>query len=136
MAGGELRPTDLLATNMDMGCVAEGVETEQTAELLEQLGVRDLQGYLIARPMPVTAVPAWLASWTESGSATSRGDPPDLKASSTADLGKISGPDHLIPAEVVEKMRPGSSLNAAATRALTGDLSKNEEAESRKVREF
>jgi len=54
-----------LAGNMDMACVAEGVETEDTAALLEQLGVRDLQGYLIARPMPVSAVPAWLASWTQ-----------------------------------------------------------------------
>jgi EAL domain-containing protein (putative c-di-GMP-specific phosphodiesterase class I) len=33
--------------------------------LLEQLGVRDLQGYLIARPMPLSAVPVWLASWTQ-----------------------------------------------------------------------
>jgi EAL domain-containing protein (putative c-di-GMP-specific phosphodiesterase class I)/ActR/RegA family two-component response regulator len=37
-----------LAANMDMACVAEGVETEAIADLLEQLGVRDLQGYLIA----------------------------------------------------------------------------------------
>jgi len=54
-----------LAANMDMACVAEGVETEDTAALLEQLGVHDLQGYLIARPMPLSAVPAWLASWTQ-----------------------------------------------------------------------
>ncbi len=54
-----------LAANMDMACIAEGVETEETAALLEQLGVHDLQGYLIARPMPVAAVPAWLASWTQ-----------------------------------------------------------------------
>ncbi len=55
-----------LATNMDMACIAEGVETEETAKLLEELGVQDLQGYLIARPMPVEAVPAWLAIWTGS----------------------------------------------------------------------
>ena len=54
-----------LAANMDMACVAEGVETEETADLLEHLGVRDLQGYLIARPMPVAAVPTWLASWLQ-----------------------------------------------------------------------
>ena len=53
---------------MEMGCVAEGVETEETAELLEHLGVRHLQGHLIARPMPVEAVPAWLGIWTSSGS--------------------------------------------------------------------
>jgi EAL domain-containing protein (putative c-di-GMP-specific phosphodiesterase class I) len=54
-----------LATNMEMACVAEGVETEEIAALLEQLGVRDLQGYLMAQPMAVAAVPAWLASWTQ-----------------------------------------------------------------------
>ncbi len=51
-----------LATNMEMGCVAEGVETAETADLLEQLGVCDLQGFFIARPMPVEAVPAWLTA--------------------------------------------------------------------------
>jgi EAL domain-containing protein (putative c-di-GMP-specific phosphodiesterase class I) len=52
-----------LAANMDLGCVAEGVETEDTAVFLEQLGACDLQGYLIARPMAVEAIPAWLALW-------------------------------------------------------------------------
>ena len=61
-----------LAANMDMACVAEGVETEETADLLEQLGVRDLQGYLIARPMPVAAIPTWLAIWMQGGSVTPR----------------------------------------------------------------
>ena len=55
-----------LANNMEMGCVAEGVETEETAVLLEQLGANHLQGYLIARPMLIEEVPAWLASWTGS----------------------------------------------------------------------
>jgi EAL domain-containing protein (putative c-di-GMP-specific phosphodiesterase class I)/FixJ family two-component response regulator len=55
-----------LATNMEMGCVAEGVETEETAALLEELGVKHLQGYLIARPMLIEEVPAWLATWTGS----------------------------------------------------------------------
>jgi EAL domain-containing protein (putative c-di-GMP-specific phosphodiesterase class I) len=31
-----------LTANMEMGCVAEGVETEETAELLQQLGACDL----------------------------------------------------------------------------------------------
>jgi EAL domain-containing protein (putative c-di-GMP-specific phosphodiesterase class I)/DNA-binding CsgD family transcriptional regulator len=56
-----------LAANMEMGCVAEGVETEETADLLEQLGTCDLQGYFIARPMPIEAVPSWLTTglWSE-----------------------------------------------------------------------
>jgi EAL domain-containing protein (putative c-di-GMP-specific phosphodiesterase class I) len=52
-----------LAANMEMRCVAEGVETEETAALLEQLGACDMQGFLIAQPMPVEAVAAWLAKW-------------------------------------------------------------------------
>jgi len=65
-----------LAANMEMGCIAEGVETEETADLLEQLGVCDLQGYLIAPPMPVEAVPVWLAIWTQRGSGTRQGQAP------------------------------------------------------------
>lgn len=61
-----------LAGNMDMGCVAEGVETAEIADLLEQLGDCDMQGYLIARPMPIEAVPAWLAIWTQSASGMLR----------------------------------------------------------------
>jgi EAL domain-containing protein (putative c-di-GMP-specific phosphodiesterase class I)/ActR/RegA family two-component response regulator len=56
-----------LAANMDMGCVAEGIETAETADMLEQLGVCNLQGYFIARPMPVEAIPAWLAAWMAAG---------------------------------------------------------------------
>jgi EAL domain-containing protein (putative c-di-GMP-specific phosphodiesterase class I)/CheY-like chemotaxis protein len=60
-----------LAANMEMTCVAEGVETEETAALLESLNVGALQGYLIARPMPVEAVPVWFAGWA--GTALRRG---------------------------------------------------------------
>lgn len=56
-----------LAANMEIGCVAEGVETRETAEALEGLGNCDMQGFLIARPMPVEAIPAWLAIWSRSG---------------------------------------------------------------------
>jgi DNA-binding NarL/FixJ family response regulator len=52
---------------MEMSCVAEGVETEETAEQLEQLGACSIQGFLIAPPMPVEAVPAWLAIWSKCG---------------------------------------------------------------------
>jgi EAL domain-containing protein (putative c-di-GMP-specific phosphodiesterase class I) len=61
-----------LAANMDMACVAEGVETEETADLLERIGVRDLQGFLIGRPMPVAAIPTWLAIWMQGGSVAPR----------------------------------------------------------------
>ena len=56
-----------LAGNMGMGCVAEGIETEETAALLEQMGVCHLQGYLFARPMPIEEILTWMATWTGTG---------------------------------------------------------------------
>jgi EAL domain-containing protein (putative c-di-GMP-specific phosphodiesterase class I)/DNA-binding NarL/FixJ family response regulator len=67
-----------LATNMELTCVAEGVETEQVAAQLEQLGARNLQGYLVARPMPVESVATWLAFWDRSAL------PPLLKQAASA----------------------------------------------------
>jgi len=55
-----------LAANMEMNCVAEGVETEDTADLLEALGVATMQGSLFAKPMTVGAIPDWLAKWAVS----------------------------------------------------------------------
>jgi EAL domain-containing protein (putative c-di-GMP-specific phosphodiesterase class I)/FixJ family two-component response regulator len=60
-----------LAANMDMESVAEGVETEDVAVMLEALNVRSLQGYLIAPPMPVELVASWLEGWI--GSAADAG---------------------------------------------------------------
>ncbi len=53
-----------LAANMNMATIAEGVETEETALLLEQMQVDALQGYLIGRPMPVEAIASWLTVWS------------------------------------------------------------------------
>ena len=61
-----------LAVNMDMGCVAEGVETEETADLLERLGTCDIQGFLIAPPLPVEAIPGWLEMWLRGSTGASR----------------------------------------------------------------
>lgn len=52
-----------LAFNLGMECVAEGVEDEQTAVLLEQLGTCNLQGFHIAKPMPIEALSIWLDGW-------------------------------------------------------------------------
>jgi DNA-binding NarL/FixJ family response regulator len=46
-----------------MESVAEGVETEEVAVMLEALNVRSLQGYLVAPPMPVELVASWLEGW-------------------------------------------------------------------------
>ena len=58
-----------LAANMNMSTIAEGVETEETAELLDHMDVDALQGYLIARSMPVEAIASWRAIWVAGGEA-------------------------------------------------------------------
>ncbi len=52
-----------LARTLRMKTLAEGVEHPQQAEVLRRYGCDGLQGYLVARPMPPAAVPAFLAEW-------------------------------------------------------------------------
>jgi len=114
-----------LAGNMGMDCVAEGVETEEIAELLEQMGVRDMQGFLIARPMPVEAVPAWLAIWLHGGPGTPGEGPVHQPASRPGDsaaataLAEVGGnavrlsPRQL---EVMQELSEGRSVKEIARR--------------------
>ena len=51
-----------LARLLDLQVVAEGVETEEQATILRELGCSLHQGFLYARPMPGDAVAGWLAS--------------------------------------------------------------------------
>lgn len=44
-----------IANALDMQVVAEGVETELQAKLLDAAGCHILQGYLFGRPTPITA---------------------------------------------------------------------------------
>jgi len=43
--------------------IAEGVADARSLPLLRSLGVSFAQGYLISRPMPAAALPAWSTSW-------------------------------------------------------------------------
>jgi EAL domain-containing protein (putative c-di-GMP-specific phosphodiesterase class I) len=54
--------------------IAEGVETEEQAEMLRQQGCDKMQGYLYGRPMP----PADLDSWLRAES-TGNEDPSDCR---------------------------------------------------------
>jgi EAL domain-containing protein (putative c-di-GMP-specific phosphodiesterase class I) len=54
---------------MGLRVVAEGVEDEQTAQQLAQLGVDVLQGYLVARPMPAADVADWVKRRAEAAVA-------------------------------------------------------------------
>lgn len=50
----------MLACGLDMRVIAEGVETEQQAELLRRAGCHKLQGYLFGKPMPLADfITAW-----------------------------------------------------------------------------
>ena len=51
-----------LCGTLDLECIVEGVEAEEQLAQLQQLGCTQVQGYLIARPMPVEALGAWLAA--------------------------------------------------------------------------
>ena len=54
-----------LATAFGRGVIAEGVETEADGDMLLRLGCDMAQGYAIARPMPATEVPTWVAGWQQ-----------------------------------------------------------------------
>jgi PAS domain S-box-containing protein len=49
-----------LARTLSIEVVAEGVETEEQARFLTELGCRELQGYLFSRPLPAGEVSALL----------------------------------------------------------------------------
>ncbi|WP_426564882.1 putative bifunctional diguanylate cyclase/phosphodiesterase [Angustibacter sp. McL0619] len=55
--------TTNMAHAMGMRLVAEGVEDEQTAQVLVEMGVDVLQGYHIAKPMPVAEIGPWVRRW-------------------------------------------------------------------------
>lgn len=50
-----------LARQLDVGLIAEGVETRSQWDYLASRGVQYAQGYLIARPMSIAAFGQWLA---------------------------------------------------------------------------
>lgn len=49
-----------MARRMKLSTVAEGVESQADLELVRGLGCRHVQGHLIAKPMPVDDLVAWL----------------------------------------------------------------------------
>ena len=48
--------------NLGHGIVAEGVETRQQLEMLEELGCETAQGYLFSRPVAADQIPGLLGS--------------------------------------------------------------------------
>ncbi|TLX69921.1 bifunctional diguanylate cyclase/phosphodiesterase [Pseudomonas nicosulfuronedens] len=54
-----------LAHTFQLEVVAEGVETQQHAALMQNIGCSIVQGYGIARPMPADDIPAWAKHWNQ-----------------------------------------------------------------------
>jgi EAL domain-containing protein (putative c-di-GMP-specific phosphodiesterase class I)/DNA-binding NarL/FixJ family response regulator len=53
-----------LARQLRLESVAEGVESAADLSMLRQLGCDEVQGYLIARPMPADELGTWIERWT------------------------------------------------------------------------
>jgi EAL domain-containing protein (putative c-di-GMP-specific phosphodiesterase class I) len=49
-----------LAHALRMDVIAEGVEDEETARLLCELGAENLQGYYVSKPLPAADLIRWL----------------------------------------------------------------------------
>ncbi len=52
-----------MAKKLDMLIVAEGVETLEEWQRVEQMGCDQVQGYFTARPMPGEEIPGWIKEW-------------------------------------------------------------------------
>jgi EAL domain-containing protein (putative c-di-GMP-specific phosphodiesterase class I) len=52
-----------LGRSLGLSVVAQGVETPEVLHLLEALGCDEIQGYLVARPMPATDFLEWKQRW-------------------------------------------------------------------------
>jgi EAL domain-containing protein (putative c-di-GMP-specific phosphodiesterase class I)/ActR/RegA family two-component response regulator len=53
-----------LAGRMGIVCTAEGVESDDIAVLVTNLGIDHLQGYFYSRPIPFGSIVVWLSTWT------------------------------------------------------------------------
>ena len=58
-----------LAHTLGLKVIAEGVEEDEQAELLRQLGCDQIQGYLISRPVPASEVGALLRAHAQPAAA-------------------------------------------------------------------
>jgi diguanylate cyclase (GGDEF)-like protein len=66
-----VQTTITLATSLGMRTVVEGVETQEQADILRDLGCDVFQGYLIRRPAPASEIKQWLATRVSSPSGHS-----------------------------------------------------------------
>ncbi|MEM7210516.1 MAG: EAL domain-containing protein [Pseudomonadota bacterium] len=53
-----------IGRSLDVRVIAEGVETAREATLLREMACDDLQGYLIAKPMPADKLTEFIGNWS------------------------------------------------------------------------
>jgi EAL domain-containing protein (putative c-di-GMP-specific phosphodiesterase class I)/DNA-binding response OmpR family regulator len=58
-----LESNQILAKKLNMTIVAEGVETQDDWNLVTELGCDQVQGFFVARPMPIDELCIWLRNW-------------------------------------------------------------------------
>lgn len=58
-----------LGDSLGLELVAEGVETQETAAQLRDMGCHQIQGYLVAPALPGLAIASWHAQWRAGGMA-------------------------------------------------------------------
>ncbi|GAB3244508.1 putative bifunctional diguanylate cyclase/phosphodiesterase [Chitinimonas naiadis] len=54
-----------LAKNLRLKVIAEGVETSGQLDFLEQMGCDEMQGFLVAPPLPAEKIPEFLTQWQQ-----------------------------------------------------------------------
>lgn len=59
-----------LAHGLGLHVVAEGVEDEQTMDMLREMGCDRAQGYWISRAMPASDLPVWFEDWNRQHAPT------------------------------------------------------------------
>jgi diguanylate cyclase (GGDEF)-like protein len=62
-AAAVVRAAVSLAEAMNMTTVAEGVEDVEMLRLVRSLGVTEIQGYLVSRPIPLAEFVEWVVAW-------------------------------------------------------------------------
>jgi diguanylate cyclase (GGDEF)-like protein len=77
-----------LANTLGMQTVAEGVEEPAQLEVLRLAGCSAMQGYLVARPLPINELRPLLRSWDE----TARPQPDEMPETRTATLEDMRWP--------------------------------------------
>ncbi|MEW8322590.1 MAG: EAL domain-containing response regulator [Candidatus Thiodiazotropha taylori] len=62
-----LEASILMGKHLGLTVVAEGVETQAEWEVVSAIGADEVQGYLVAKPMPGHEIPAWVGHWHGNG---------------------------------------------------------------------